>query len=266
MSSLAAKYPSSQITKEREKYLREEFKELTDKQKKAVAKLKELNKKRSKILSVLKEKDTFVKYKKYQEDLIKIENEIFSYQQKLEGAKTIENYEKSIEETRSNIREIATLIKIEIDKSNKNYQEIKRLFQDIYKTTFEYTALLVVEPNNAGNVNFETTILNKSYDLTGQGDGYTSTKILCASFVLSILIHYSSKSYFKFAYHDGILESWGDNQKISFINLIGDYCKQYDIQYIVSLIKSDIPQNFSFQSGEIIRTLGKDDKLFGIEF
>lgn len=255
-----------QITKEREKYLKDELLELQDEKEKTTEKLKQLNRERGKMLSVLKETDTFVKYKKYQDDLIKIENEIYAYQQTLKGAKTIENYQKSINNTKIKIKDLSDSIKNEIDKENIDYQKIKKLFLKIYKKTFEFTALLIVRPNNVGNVNFETSVLNISLDLTGKGEGYTSTKILCASFILAIIIHYSSNSFFRFAYHDGILESWGHNHKIHFINLIRDYCEEYGIQYIISLIKSDIPPNFNIQNKEIIRTLGKKDVLFGFEF
>lgn len=105
-----------------------------------------------------------------------------------------------------------------------------------------------------------------SQDLTGKGDGYTSTKVLCASFVLAVLVHYFTESFFRFAYHDGILESWGNNHKIQFINLVRDYCSKYGIQYIISLIKSDIPDGFDLLDKEIIRTLCKGDELFGNEF
>ena len=159
-----------------------------------------------------------------------------------------------------------TSIKEEINKDNIDYQAIKEIFREIYKKTFEYTANLVVQQNTQGNIDFDTIVLNISKDLTGKGDGYTSTKVLCASFVLAILVHYSTKSFFRFAYHDGILESWGDNHKIHFINLVRDYCSKYGIQYIISLIRSDIPNGFKLQDKEIIRTLSKKDELFGDEF
>ncbi len=257
---------SQQITKERKKYLKEELVELQVKQKQIDENLKELDKQRGENLAFLKERDSFIKYKKYQEELIKIEGDIIVYQQKLEGAKTIESYQKSIDDTKDKIKELSILIKEEIDKDNSDYKEIKKIFQEIYKKTFEYTALLTIEPNKAGNVDFETSVLSISQNLTGKGDGYTSTKVLCASFVLAVLTHYSTKSFFRFAYHDGILESWGDNHKIHFIELIRDYCSKYGIQYTISLIKSDIPSGFKLQSEEIIRTLSKGDELFGDEF
>lgn len=257
---------SSQITKEREKYLKEELVDLKEELKQVSQKLKLLNQERAEMLSFIKEKDTFVKYKKYQEELIKIENEIYSYHQMLNEAKTVENYQKSIDNISNEIKSLSYSIKSEIDKENINYQKIREIFRIIYKRTFEFTALLFVQPNKFGNVNFETSVLNLDQNLTGKGDGYTSTKILCASFVLAILIHYSSNSFFRFAYHDGLLESWGDNHKIHFIKLLRNFCEEYQIQYIISLIKSDIPTNFELRDSEIVRTLGKKDLLFGFEF
>jgi len=257
---------TSQITAEREKYLKDELVELKEAHNKKTERLKQLNKERSQMLSVLKEKDTFKKYKKYQEDLVRIENEIYSYQAKMDGIETIDNYQKSINKTREKIKEYSKSIEEEINKDNADYQKIKVIFQEIYKKTFEFTAILVVAPNENGNVEFFPHVLNKSQNSTGKGDGYTSTKILCASFVLAILIHYSSKSFFRFAYHDGILESWGDNHKIHFIELIRSYCEEFGIQYVISLIKSDIPRNFKIEDKEIIRTLSKNDLLFGFQF
>ncbi len=257
---------TSQITTESEKYLKDELAELKEAHNKKTERLKQLNKERGQMLSVLKEKDTFKKYKKYQEDLVKIDNAIYAYQSKMEGIETIDNCQKSIDKTRNKIKEHSQSIEEEINKDNADYQKIKDIFQKIYKKTFEFTPLLVVAPNKNGNVEFETDVLNKLQSLTGKGYGYTSTKILCASFVLAILIHYSTKSFFRFAYHDGILESWGDNHKVHFIELIRSYCKEFDIQYVISLIKSDIPRNFKIENQEIIRTLSGDDLLFGFQF
>ncbi|BAX80237.1 DUF2326 domain-containing protein [Labilibaculum antarcticum] len=257
---------SSQITKERSKYLKDELEELLRRKNKVNRRLEELNEVRSQSLALLQEKDTFLKYKKYQEELIQLENEIFHYNKSLEGAKTIENLEFSLSNTKDKIKDLSVDIKKEIDEDSLEYKAIRQIFQNIYKTTFEYTALLIVEPNTVGNVNFETTVLNQSQNLTGKADGYTSTKVLCASFVLSILIHYSSSSFYRFAYHDGIMESWGDNHKVHFINLMREYCKKNNIQYVFSLIKSDVPSGFQLKANEIVRTLSKDDYLFGFEF
>lgn len=258
---------TQQITKERLKYLEAELKETLDEIKITQSELKDLNDQRSSLLSSLKEKDTFIKYRNYQADLVQIENQIFAYKQKLEGSQLINTYGESIEKLMQKIKIASDEIKQEITNDSNDYQEIRKLFQDIYKEIFEYTALLIVEPNKVGNVEFETSVLNQSQDLTSKADGYTSTKVLCLSFVLSILIHYSTKSFYRFAYLDGLIESWGDGHKMKFIKLIREYCKKTGIQFTMSLIKSDIPhQGFSFEDKEVIRTLSKNDELFGFEF
>ena len=258
---------SQQVTKEREKFLKEELLEIQENQKNADMELKKLNKKRGELLVTLQEKDSFIKYKKYQEELIKLESEILSYKQKHDNAETVENYQKTIDETIHKIKDLSALIKTEADKSNPDFQSIKEIFREIYKETFEYTAVLMVGSNSYGNVDFSSTVLSPSHDLeTGKGEGYTSTKVLCASFVLAILIHYSTKSFFRFAYHDGLLESWGDNHKSRFIEIVREYCNKNDIQYIISLIKSDIPDGFVINKKEIVRTLSKGSELFGFKF
>lgn len=257
---------TNQITKEREKYLKEELAELEIKRKNIRSELKALNQERIEMMSVLKEKDTFLKYKTFQDELMQLETEILSYKAKLDGAKSVETYQLKIENILSQIKNIVSLIKQEIIKENPTFDAIKRLFNDIYKKTFEYTALLYIEQNKSGNIEFRTAVLDNSKNLTGKADGYTSTKVLCASFVLALLVHYSEQSFFRFAYHDGILESWGNSHKINFIELVREYCIKFDIQYIISVINSDIPNNFKFSDKEIIQTFSKNDVLFGLQF
>jgi uncharacterized protein YydD (DUF2326 family) len=257
---------SKQITTERNKYLVDELKSSQNKLAAIKKELINLSKKRSEALSMLDEKDTFIKYKTYQNQLVLIETEIAKFESKLENAETIESYAISLGNTKAEIKYAADKIKEQIDRSNPDYQAITILFQSFFKTIMGYTALLVVQPNSNGNVDFDCTVLNSSQNFTGQGDGHTSTKALCATFVMAVLAHYSGSSYFKFAFHDGVLESWGNNPRESFLELARIYCKQYDLQYIVSLIKSDVPPGFVFEKDEIRRTLSKEDLLFGFSF
>jgi uncharacterized protein YydD (DUF2326 family) len=150
---------SSQITKEREKYLKGELTELKDKQINVSKELKNLNQKRIEMFSLIKEKDTFVKYKNYQEELIKIETEILIYNQKLNEANTLENQQKSLENIKINLKTFSSLIKEEVNKENEDFKEIKRIYGDIFKKTFQLTALLTVEPNGSGNVDFKSEVL-----------------------------------------------------------------------------------------------------------
>ena len=67
-------------------------------------------------------------------------------------------------------------------------------------------------------------------------------------------------------YDDGPLEGWGNNPKVDFMSTIREMAEKYDIQYIVSMIKSDVPPEFEFKKGEIITTLSRGQTLFVIDF
>jgi uncharacterized protein YydD (DUF2326 family) len=76
---------------------------------------------------------------------------------------------------------------------------------------------------------------------TSEAQGTTYKKLLCMAFDLSLLIHYSKKSFFRFVYHDGILEGLDDRIKIRLLNKVKSICEENDLQYVLSLIDSDIP-------------------------
>jgi uncharacterized protein YydD (DUF2326 family) len=258
---------SSQITKEREKYLQDDLKESESQLEEVKSELKKLNKERIDALSLLKEDDTFIKQQKHCEELLKVESEILSYRNRLADLERAATHQKLIDDLKEKIKKLAISIKQELDKENKSFQDIKAIFQGIYRETFEYTALLFLEPNKrSGNIEFNADVLDKNSKITGKGEGNTSTRVLCVSFVLAILAHYSSKSFFRFSYNDGLLDNWANNHKVQFMNLIRDYCEKYGVQYIVSLIKSDIPAGYEFKENEIVRKLSKTSTLFGIEF
>lgn len=255
---------SEQITSERNKYLLNELKNIQEEAKTIKKRLSALNQSRAEALSLLSEKDTFVKYKAYQKEFIRIEAEIAKYEAQLHNAETIENYTASLERTKDEIKHTSDQLKEQLDEGSEDYTGVAALFQSLFKVIMGYTALLIVQPNSSGNIDFDTSVLDESQDLTGQGDGHTANKALCASFVMAVLAHYAQNSFFKFTYLDGVLESWGNNPKESFLSLARTYTEQYDIQLIVSVIKSDIPATFEFKNGEIRRTLSESDRLFGM--
>ena len=217
-------------------------------------------------LSFLKENDTFIKQQKFNNELLKVESEILAYHTKLADLERAASHLESIEILKERIKKILILIKQELNKENKTFQDIKSIFQNVYKETFEYTPLLFLEPNKNGNIEFRADVLDKDSNVTGKGDGNTSTRVLCVSFILGVLAHYSSMSFFRFLYNDGLFDNWANNHKVQFINLIREFCQQYDIQFIASMIKSDIPPGFELENTEVVRILSKTNTLFGFEF
>lgn len=256
------------ISKERSKYLHEDLEAYAEYLSDVTSELKKLNQQKEEDLSFLRGTDTFRKYKQNQQDLFGLEEQINQYKARLDSLGTAENYEKKIEVLREESKDVAKSLKKVIDAGNRIHGKISAIFTDIFKKTMHGSALLVVRPNNAGNPEFESITISKEAqdELTGQSEGYTSKKVQCAAFVLSILSVYSSRKFYKFAYHDGLFESWGNNPKKNFTNEVRKICKENDLQYIVSMIKSDVPEDFSFNEGEIILSLDDKNKLLGFSF
>ena len=95
--------------------------------------------------------------------------------------------------------------------------------------------------------------------------------MLCAAFDLAVLATYSSKSFYQFVYHDGILEGLDNRKKQLYIDIVKRYCDSYGIQYIFSTIEDDLPNDIlnSLQLDEICLELNDEDdkgKLFGFSY
>lgn len=256
------------LSSERAKYLKEDLAGNIEHLENISADLKKLNQEKEEVLSFLRDTDTFSKYKSFQTEAFKLDEKITQFKLKLQSLSTAENYEKKIDELKIESKEVAIKVKEVIDKGSDTFESIKAIFTDLFKKTMDHTAILVVKPNKEGNPDFvQITLDDKDEDqLTGQGDGYTATKVQCASFILAILATYKNERFYKFAYHDGLVESWGNTPKINFFNEIRQFCELHDIQYTISVIKSDVPNNFQFTDEEIIATLSHEKPLFGFNF
>jgi uncharacterized protein YydD (DUF2326 family) len=60
---------------------------------------------------------------------------------------------------------------------------------------------------------------------------------------LAVLITYSSRSFYWSVYYDDGLEGLDNRKKINFLNTVRDICKEHDLQYILTVIESDIPRD-----------------------
>jgi uncharacterized protein YydD (DUF2326 family) len=104
--------------------------------------------------------------------------------------------------------------------------------------------------------------------------GNTYKKLLCVAFDLAVLTSYNSESYFRFVYHDDVLSQQDNGIKNRLIKLVKQLTTQFDFQYILSVIKSDLPHDENddfvyFDDDDIVLKLNDRDEsgtLFGFEF
>ncbi len=230
------------LTTERKGYLTETLSLLKLDYNKLNKSIKEIESQKSDLLSLLTEKDSYFKFKEYQKKTIGIEVEIERIKDKLKAIDSTLILENDIKDKREIINDkIAELKKSLTERKHSN---INKVFNSIIKEILDTNALISLKLNNQGNVEFNADYQNKTDLLkTSESQGTTYKKLLCVAFDLSLLVNYSDKSFYKFVYHDGVLEGLDDRIKIRYINLIKEFCEEYDLQYIVTLIDSDLPKD-----------------------
>lgn len=230
------------LTIERKSFLKEnliglnhEFTQIDDE-------IKELENKKSSLLSVLIQKDSYQKFKEYQKTLTKIEVEIERIKDKLRSIDNSIIIEEKIEKNKELVNKKIENLKSAI--KERKHSSISKIFNSIIKSILDSNALISLNINKQGNIEYNADYHNKS-DLikTSEAQGTTYKKLLCVAFDLSTLINYSQNSFYKFVYHDGVLEGLDDRIKVRYIKLIKSICKKYDLQYILTLIDSDIPKD-----------------------
>lgn len=241
--------------------------------------LKELNFKKEELLSFIQESNVFKKFKEYQKGLVKLEGQLFQLQEKLKTIDAILQKEKEIKDIKKKLE--GTIEKIEEEFSNTDshavYKKIRGKFAAYYKTILNEDAYISWNINTSNNVDFNQPKVISEGDIkrdTAQGDGYTYGKLFCVAFDLALLTTYNNESYYRFVYHDDVFANEDNGVKLRFLELMNSAVKDFDLQYIFSIIKDDLPTDnedkpIKFESSEIILELSDknaSETLFGFKF
>ncbi|MDR2170691.1 MAG: DUF2326 domain-containing protein [Planctomycetaceae bacterium] len=257
------------ISEERNKFLKENLKKLEKELYSIDTELVELENAKSEKLSFLTEKDTYTKFKTYQKQLSILESDIDRLNEKLELLDKTALYNKELKVIGDQMQKTIQTIQETIGK--RNHADINKIFNELLKDIVGTDAIISIKQNTKGNIDFTAEYIDFiDKNSTSESEGTSYKKLLCMAFDIALLIYYSQKSFFRFVYHDGIIEGLDNRIKIRLLNRMKSICKQYNIQYIISLIDSDIPtQNdgslYSFNPDEIcleLNDLNDDGKLF----
>lgn len=262
-----------QVTKERNHYLREQAQEIEEELRNICQQLQELDARRNTALAALQDRDTFHKFKEYQKKLAQLEGEVGRLELQLRNVDIISTLNDQIEQVQQSQKDISKEISAQLKNQEGEVPvSIKRSFNEIFRTIFGVSALLYVRTNKTGNVDFIDEVApDENAEATAEGYGNTYKKMLCVSFDLAVLAAYSSRSFFRFVYHDGVFEGLDNRKKELFVQVARDFCQRYGLQYIFSSIEDDVPENIlaGFSPAERFLTLNDADdsgKLFGFSF
>jgi len=270
---------NEELTKDRNRLLRKTLKEKNNQLQDINAQLAVLNAKKESLLSFLRDTDTFRRLKEYQKELAKLESELIQLQERLriidliiEKEESKEILKKEIEDTVKKIRNFSNHTD-----QNQKYTLVRELFSKFFSSVMNEDTYISWSINSKNNVDFKPPVIKTKELLskdTAKDEGRTYRKILCVVFDLAILVTYNIESYFRFVYHDDVLSQQDNGIKLRLLELIKNITTEHDIQYILSVIKSDLPTDqkdefIYFSKDEVVLELNDRDErgtLFGFEF
>ena len=229
------------ISLERRKYLEENLSILKKEYSRLNDTIKVKEEERSDKISILTEVDVYDKFKVYQKELASLEAELSLLQEKLRLIDSSSTIRTEIEKLNDERKEYVDKIREAID--GRAHAEINKIFNQIVTEVTGTNAIISIKQNSDANVEFEADYQTTAHVTTSEADGTSYKKLLCVAFDIALLISYSSRSFYKFVYHDGVLEGLDDRVKQRLIMVTQRICSEYGLQYILSLIDSDIPKN-----------------------
>lgn len=270
---------NNKLTVERNKLLKSSLEKKSSELSEINNQLQTLNKRKEEQISFIQDTDSFKKFKNHQKNLVKTEGKLFTIKEKIKNIDLIIKKEDEIETLTSKIKEtIQELNQIyRTTERNERYNDIRARFSEYYKNIMDEVARISWKINTNSNVDFVAPKVHSKHDEqreTAKDEGNTYKKLLCVAFDLAILTSYNSESYFRFVYHDDVLSQQDNGIKNRLIELIKTLTSQYDLQYILSAIKSDLPLDENdeivyFDEKDIVLKLHDRDEsgtLFGFEF
>ena len=229
------------ISIERRKYLSGNLSILKEEYAKIDEAIKFKEQERSEKISVLTDIDVYDKFKVYQKELATLEAELTLLQEKLRLIDRSSKIRAEIELLKDKRKTYVDDIRKAI--AGRSHAEINRIFNQIVTEVTDTNAIISIKQNVDSNIEFAADYQTTAHITTSEADGTSYKKLLCVAFDLALLISYSSHSFYKFVYHDGVLEGLDDRVKQRLITITQRICSEYGLQYIISLIDSDIPQN-----------------------
>ncbi len=222
--------------------------------------LTSLNGQRESFLEILQNKDTFAKFRLLQVEVIQQEAKLAHLEAELVNLDLVSKISKEVRELVNRRQDVVAQIEVAVNNGNSTYSSIRHRFNEIIRNVLGNPALLSTKVNSEGNLEFNAQLIRdeESLSATSEGQGTSYKKMLCATFDMAVLETYATQSFYRFVYHDGILEGFDNRVKVRFMEAINKYCGEFGLQYILTVIDADIPRDLNdsriqFPNGTVVR-------------
>lgn len=233
-----------------------------------------LDRERQEALAHLHSMETMQKYRELQSYLTQYEKELADLRNQLQYLDRAAASQRLIDDLKRERDEFVDQIRTMVRTGNEGYSAIRAAFSEYAESVLNTQVLLTVRINTSGNLVFSTRVIDRDRlgRETSEGRGTSYKKVLCACFDLAVLSAYAEQGFYRFVYHDGVFEGLDNRKKVNLLELVRRICAEKGIQYILTVIDSDVPRDerdrkVFFTSEEIIRELhdeGDDGRLFRI--
>lgn len=260
-----------QLTRERNKALRDRVKELQKRHDKAVEEHKEQSAERQRLMAIVQEADTFRKYKALQKEQAERRGALTFLENQLARVDAVTDIERELRDLRNQRDTTTTAIEKSLERGSPIKVSVTQLFNRFVKQVLGINGEFIVGRNTKGNIEFEIRTKSVSGAETSQDKGHSYHRLLCALFDLAVLKSLETMPFYHFVYHDGILEGLDNRVKLRLLGLIREAIASGRVQYILSLIDSDLPRKIEdeeqipFAKSEVVLTLsdqGDSGRLF----
>ena len=234
---------------------------------KAIEQLDSFESKQRELSALLLEKDAFDKYKKAQHRVSKFESKLAVLKERLKRLDSSSQLQSVLDRTNSDKSVLAREIDLALSfRDNKLLRDTVVIFGEYVSEVLQFEAFFYVKTNREGNPEFKVRLKNE----TSINDGFSYTRVISALFDLALLSVYAKDSFYRFCFHDGLLESLDDRLKERLLKLFRDVSQKLGLQVIITVLDSDVPRDSSdhrmeFSDDEMIRELhdrGNDGRLF----
>jgi uncharacterized protein YydD (DUF2326 family) len=261
-----------QVTLERNAALRTRQKTLLAEEVALLERKADLDRQREQRLRVLRDADTFEKFKALQNGLSRERANIVYLEEQRKKLAFVAELSRQMREAERDRGRVVDEIKAMVTRPSPVFERFTTTFNNYCLRVLNHEGLFFFRVNTNDNFDYSIglSLPGKSGVPSSQSEGTSYKKLICALFDLALLKVYDATPFFHFVYHDGVLEGLDDRKKIALLDVVREQTSGGHLQYIFSMIDSDIPRDaqgerLGFFSDEIVLRLhddGADGRLF----
>lgn len=261
---------NKKVTHERNVALRSRLKFLIEEEAELEARKRELDQQRQRHLRLLRNTDAFDKFKDLQREVTKQSSNLVYLEEQRKKLEAVVATATELREAERERGRATDEIKAMIQRQAPVYERFSQIFNSYCQRVLNHAGIFHFRVNSSGNLDYTIGLSNEMGALSSQSEGTSYRKLVCALFDLALLRVYDHQSFFRFVYHDGVLEGLDDRKKIALLDVVREQIRSSNSQYVLTLIDSDVPRNAAgnripFEDDETVLRLhdgGADGRLF----